>query len=133
VRQLDFEPRLFHGDLVCNLQNLLVDAETGDITGVVDWESSGSGPATHYDLALSLRTWHRDGWPEQQIAQNFAAFLRGYGLSIDHYQQQYQYDVETLLLLLVCDLFCLALRDEFTLRAGGRESFKTLIRRILPV
>ena len=87
----------------------------------------------HYELALSLRTWHRDGWPEQQIDQNFAAFLRGYGLSIDQYQQHYQYDVDTLLLLLACDLSCLALRDEFSLRAGGRESFKALIRRILSV
>jgi hypothetical protein len=131
LRKLNFQPHLFHGDLVCNLQNLLVDAETGAIAGVVDWESSGSGPATHYELALSLRTWHRDGWPEQQIAENFAAFLQGYGLSLHEYQQQYQYDVETLLLLLVCDLYCLALRGEFTLRAGGRASFTRLIRRIL--
>jgi hypothetical protein len=133
LRELDFEPHLFHGDLVCNLQNVLVDPETGTITGVVDWESSGSGPATHFELALSLRTWHRDGWPEQQIAANFAAFLRGYRLSLDVYQQQYQYDVDTLLLLLVCDLFCLALSGEFTLRAGGRASFQTLIQRILTV
>jgi hypothetical protein len=132
LRKLDFEPHLFHGDLVCNLQNLLVDAETADIMGVVDWESSGSGPALHYELALSLRTWHRDGWPEQQIVENLAAFLRGYGLSIDEYRQRYQFDVDTLLLLLVCDLFCLALRGEFTLRVGGRASFTKLIRRILP-
>jgi hypothetical protein len=132
LRRLEFEPHLFHGDLVCNLQNLLVDADTGDIKGVVDWESSGSGPAMHYELALSLRTWHRDGWPEQQIQQNFAAFMRGYAVSLEQYRQQYQYDVETLLLLLVCDLFCLALKGEFTLLRGGRESFKTLIRRILP-
>jgi hypothetical protein len=133
LRALDFEPHLFHGDLVCNLQNILVDAETGAITGVVDWESSGSGPATHYELALSLRTWHRDGWPEPQIADNFAAFLRGYGLSIEAYQQRYQYDVDTLLLLLVGDLFCLALRGEFTLRAGGRASLQMLLRRILAI
>jgi hypothetical protein len=57
--------------------------------------------------------------------------LRGYRLSIDVYQRQYQYDVDTLLLLLVCDLFCMALRDEFTLRVGGCASFQTLIQRIL--
>lgn len=131
LRKLRFAPRLFHGDLVCNLQNLLVDPRSGAIMGVVDWESAGSGPAAHYEFALSLRTWHRDGWPEQQIEQNFAALLRGYGLSADEYQGQYQYDVETLLLLLAGDLFSLALRDEFTLRAGGRASFKKLIQRIM--
>jgi hypothetical protein len=131
LRKLSFEPRLFHGDLVCNLQNLLVDPRDGEIRGVVDWESSGSGPAAHYEFALSLRTWHRDGWPDSQIDENFAALLRGYGLSAEEYHSQYRYDVETLLLLLVGDLFCRALRGEFTLRAGGRASFSRLVQRII--
>ena len=131
LRKLSFEPRLFHGDLVCNLQNLLVDPLSGEIMGVVDWESSGSGPAAHYEFALSLRTWHRDGWPEQQIAENFAAFLRGYGLSITEYKRQYQYDTETLLLLLAGDLFSRALRDEFALRDGGRASIRKLVQQIM--
>jgi hypothetical protein len=131
LKALHVTPRLFHGDLVCNLQNLLVDPVTGEIEGVVDWESAGSGPAFHYECALALRTWHRDGWADGQIDANFRAFLNGYGIAPQTYDRDYRYEVETLLLLLTLDLYGLALQDNYTLRSGGRRHFDRLIEQIV--
>lgn len=60
---------LHHGDL--RLKNTIVDADTGRLVALIDWESSMSLPAPYWDLALAL---HDLGIDEKE------AFLDGYGI-----------------------------------------------------
>ena len=58
----DFEPRLIHHDL--DRQNLLIDPETGGLSGVIDWEGAQVGnPAI--DLWLPLIDFAQLGISEQ--------------------------------------------------------------------
>lgn len=63
-------PVLHHGDL--RLKNTIVDAASGHLLALIDWESSISSPAPYWDLALAL---HDLGIDEKE------AFLAEYGLS----------------------------------------------------
>ena len=60
---------LHHGDL--RLKNTIVDADTGQLVALIDWESATSLPAPYWDLSLGL---HDLGVDEKE------AFLSGYGI-----------------------------------------------------
>jgi len=62
-------PALQHGDL--RLKNTLVDADSGRIVAVIDWENAISSPPPYSDLSIAL---HDVGVDEKE------AFLAGYGL-----------------------------------------------------
>jgi hygromycin-B 4-O-kinase len=60
---------LHHGDL--RLKNVLVDAHSGRVSALLDWEHCLSAPAPYWDLSLAL---HDLGPDESE------ALLEGYGL-----------------------------------------------------
>ena len=62
-------PVLHHGDL--RLKNAIVDADSGRLLAVLDWENCISAPAPFWDLSLAL---HDLGIDEKE------AFLAGYGM-----------------------------------------------------
>lgn len=62
-------PVLQHGDL--RLKNVIVDAESGQLRSLLDWETCISSPAPYWDLSLAL---HDLGIDEKE------AFLAGYGM-----------------------------------------------------
>ena len=100
-------PKLYHGDFAENWSNILVDP-SGKVVTLIDWELAGSGPALHVEFAQVLYTMLRDGRPKQEISDQFAAFLEGYGLGIDEYRERYAYDVESFVLLqalMKCDRY----------------------------
>lgn len=98
LRAMQPESRLFHRDLLGNWGNFLVDAE-GDVRGVIDWEFSGSGAAFHYEVASMLYVLARDGHAPDVVQHDLHAVLRGYGVPLARYQQELEWDVETIVLL----------------------------------
>lgn len=99
LERLAITPTLYHVDFAENWSNVLVTG-TGEITGIIDWELAGAGPALHYELANVLYVMLRDGRSKLEIERLFGAFLSGYGLSWHDYREHYAHDVETLILLL---------------------------------
>ena len=63
-------PVLHHGDL--RPKNAIVDADSGRLLAVLDWENCVSAPAPFWDLSLAL---HDLGIDEKE------AFLAGYGMN----------------------------------------------------
>jgi len=64
-------PVLQHGDL--RLKNVIVDADSGQLLSLLDWDSCVSSPAPYWDLSLAL---HDLGIDEKE------AFLAGYGMKL---------------------------------------------------
>ena len=62
-------PVLQHGDL--RLKNVIVDADSGRLLSLLDWDTCISAPAPYWDLSLAL---HDLGIDEKE------AFLAGYGM-----------------------------------------------------
>ena len=67
-------PALQHGDL--RLKNLIVEADSGRIVALLDWENCLSGPPPYWDLSIAL---HDLGMDQKE------ALLDGYGLSAGAY------------------------------------------------
>lgn len=88
---------LYHLDFVKNWNNILVD-EYECITGVIDWEFAGAGPAAHCELASTLYVYYRDNASVFERRKEFNALLSGYGLSLRAYASSFRYDVESLVL-----------------------------------
>ncbi len=63
-------PVLQHGDL--RLKNVMVDATTGRLAALLDWDDARSMPGPHWDLSIALHDLGIDGKE---------AFLHGYGLT----------------------------------------------------
>lgn len=97
---LDISPasKLFHRDLLGNWGNFLID-ENENVRGIIDWEFAGAGLALHFEIASLLYVLSRDGHPPERLEHDLRAVLRGYGLSFAEYQENYERDVETLVLL----------------------------------
>jgi aminoglycoside phosphotransferase (APT) family kinase protein len=96
--KLSPEPRLAHRDLLGNLGNVLVD-DSGTVRGVIDWEFASSGLAFHAELASFLFVLYRDGVSPEQIRMDRSAFLSGYGISEKDYQEHYERDVESIVMI----------------------------------
>ena len=88
---------LYHLDFVKNWNNILVD-EYECITGVIDWEFAGAGPAAHCELASTLYVYYRDNASIFERRKEFNALLAGYGLSLRAYASSFRHDVESLVL-----------------------------------
>lgn len=71
---------LHHGDL--RLKNAIVDASTGRLAAVIDWEACTSSPGPFWDLSLAL---HDLGIDEKE------AFLEGYGLGARKFEASLPY------------------------------------------
>ena len=96
-KSLAKDATLYHLDFVKNWNNILVD-EYECITGVIDWEFAGAGPATHCELASTLYVYYRDNASVFERRKEFNALLSGYGLSLRAYASNFRYDVESLVL-----------------------------------
>lgn len=90
------EGTLYHLDFIRNWNNILVD-EYGSISGIIDWEFAGAGPATHCELASTLYVYYRDAVGPVERRREFNALLAGYGLSLRAYAAHFRYDVESLI------------------------------------
>jgi len=115
LMELDAKPRLYHRDLLGNWGNFLVDEDL-KIRGIIDWEFAGVGLPLHSELASMIYVLNRDGAPQEKIQHDLSAVLRGYGVSLKVYQQDYERDTETLVLL---DSIAALVKFE-TARAEGR-------------
>ena len=69
-------PVLQHSDL--RLKNVIVEAESGRIVALLDWENCLSGPAPYWDLSIAL---HDLGMDHKE------ALLDGYGMSVRAYER----------------------------------------------
>jgi aminoglycoside phosphotransferase (APT) family kinase protein len=69
-------PVLQHGDL--RLKNVMVEADSGRIVALLDWENCLSAPAPYWDLSIAL---HDLGMDQKE------ALLDGYGLSVRSYER----------------------------------------------
>jgi aminoglycoside phosphotransferase (APT) family kinase protein len=98
LADLNTQPRLFHRDLLGNWGNFLVDSDQM-IRGIIDWEFAGSGPALHYELASLLYVLQRDGHPPEAITRDLQAVLRGYGIPLATYKNDFERYVETIVLM----------------------------------
>ncbi len=112
LAQYDFEPKLIHGDLVCNLLNFLL-GKNGNISAVIDWPSCGSGPAPQMEIAGVILQWCIDGWTNNCIQENLCSFLKGYGI-LDSYNDKYRFMSEAI----TC-MYCL----EFMCRVYWKETY----------
>lgn len=111
------EPRLSHRDLLGNLGNALVD-DSGTVKGVIDWEFASSGLALHAELASFLFVLYRDGVCPEQIKMDRSAFLSGYGISEKDYQEHYERDVESI--VMIHSLMAL-IKFDVLVKKGGLE------------
>lgn len=114
LETLDTRPTLFHQDLLGNWGNFLVD-ENRDLRGIIDWEFCGSGLAFHQETASLIYARTRDGVEPEHIVRDLHSFFEGYGITMREYQQHYEHDVETLVLLHAIT----ALQKFITLRKNG--------------
>lgn len=88
---------LYHLDFIKNWNNILVD-EYESITGIIDWEFAGAGPATHCELASTLYIFYRDNASKFERRKEFNALLSGYGISLRAYAANFRHDVESLMI-----------------------------------
>lgn len=95
LRNRSVAPRLFHGDLIVNWGNLLVDPNTKEIKAIIDWERSGSGDPLIIDVGMALCTLHERMKEKESIEKFLSGFLSGYGLGEIEYTLNYKSDVET--------------------------------------
>jgi aminoglycoside 2''-phosphotransferase len=108
----DFEPRLIHHDL--DRQNLLIDPETGDLSGVIDWEGSRVGdPAI--DLWFPLIDFEQLG-----IGDQLPAFLDSY-VPFDREHAQSVVDFVHFLWPFHDILYGLGIEDETFVEGGIRD------------
>jgi aminoglycoside phosphotransferase (APT) family kinase protein len=96
--KIDPEPKLFHRDLLGNTGNYLVDNEH-NVRSIIDWEFAGSGAAFQYEVASMVYVLARDGHSAERIERDLHAVLRGYGMSLAEYRNNYERDVETVVLM----------------------------------
>lgn len=115
--ELSPEPRLSHRDLLGNLGNALVD-DSGTVKGIIDWEFASSGLALHAELASFLFVLYRDGISPEQIKLDRSAFLSGYGISEKDYQDHYERDVESI--VMIHSLMAL-IKFDLLVKKGGLE------------
>jgi hypothetical protein len=85
------------------------------LRGIIDWEFCGSGLAFHQETASLIYARTRDGVEPEHIVRDLHSFFEGYGITMREYQQHYEHDVETLVLLHAIT----ALQKFITLRKNG--------------
>lgn len=129
---VDAAPTIYHQDLLSNWGNFLVD-EDRVIRGIIDWEFCGSGLAFHQEVASFVYACTRDGIDPEQVNRDLKSFIEGYGITMREYQQHYEHEVETLVLLHAVSALqkCIALRRNGGLaREPWRETFAERAQRL---
>lgn len=114
LESVDAHPTLYHQDLLSNWGNFLVD-ENRLVRGIIDWEFCGSGLAFHQEIASFIYAQTRDGVEPELINRDLHSFFEGYGITMPEYQQHYEHEVETFVLLYAVT----ALEKFVTLRKNG--------------
>ncbi|MCB0336865.1 MAG: aminoglycoside phosphotransferase family protein [Bdellovibrionales bacterium] len=101
LASLSFRPALFHGDLLLNWSNALVDPN-GGIKGIIDWEFGGSGPAKYYELMTALYVMIRDGMGGDELDSQYRIIKNAYGISSTRYDRDYRHAVDALMMMQAC-------------------------------
>jgi hypothetical protein len=95
---LSREPELYHGDVLGNWANFLID-EKLTVRAFLDWEFAGSGAAIENELASVLYCFVRDGVPVAEQEIYLQALLEGFGISHQNFIEIHRPVVEALLLV----------------------------------
>ena len=95
---LNREPELYHGDVLGNWANFLID-EKLTIRAFLDWEFAGSGAAVENELASVLYCFVRDAVPIAEQEIYLQALLDGLGISREQFISVHRPVIEALLLV----------------------------------
>lgn len=95
---LNREPELYHGDVLGNWANFLID-EKLTVRAFLDWEFAGSGAAVENELASVLYCFVRDAVPLAEQEVYLQALLDGFGISHQQFVTVHRPVVEALLLV----------------------------------
>jgi aminoglycoside phosphotransferase (APT) family kinase protein len=111
----DFQPVLVQGDM--DRQNVLVDPQTGQLTGVIDFGGTNIGkPAVDFLLPLG-------DFEDLGISYQLASFIEAYGLPIDLEQARVEVEFIMRFLWPLYDVtFGLAIGNDNFVRAGVSAS-----------
>lgn len=101
LQSLECEPRLFHGDILYNWSNILIDPESAKIAGIIDWDYSGSGNPLVFELGSSLLSL-KINLGSNQASMFMQAFLSGYGVTDNNYSYHLSFKVESIAAIFGC-------------------------------